>query len=175
MRVLKKALLSLVLLAAGILLTVVLGCRSSGPERETPGDTVRALRYKRLCFESMLEFTHADGTWYEDLYFPENGVRATLLWTSSWDEEAEELEFKDQPKLHATYGEILNKSLLGPLEEKETQQPTEEVQVPRDLAERIFALADLQRRVDEETPLLGEEVYRRGVLRMNVGPPAGQE
>ena len=47
-------------------------------------------------------------------------------------------------------------------------QPTEEVRVPRDLAERIFALADLHERRQRERAALGPIAAAQGVFRAQV-------
>jgi hypothetical protein len=159
--------------ATGILLGFFLGCQSSGPVAEGTRETVRALRYKRNAFESMLEFSHGAGTWYEEMYFPEKGIVSTLGWTSSWDEKEEELELKYKPKLYAYYGDIQNKFAVS--FNNEIEQTTEEIQVPEDLAKRIFALAALQKKLGEEQELLGGVTEKAGVLRMNVEPPPEQK
>jgi hypothetical protein len=157
--------------ARGTLLIFLLGCRSNTPAPDETGKTVRALRYKRLDFESLLEFSHGAGTWHEELYFPEKNVRATLTYTSLWDEKTQ--ESKDQPQLYAAYSAIRNKFLVSV--EKEVEQPTEEVQVPYRLAQRIFALADLRKTVDEQDHVLGEQAERLGLLHMKVEPPRGSQ
>ncbi len=163
---------------SGIFLLPSLGCHTTHPGAEATGrtETVRALRYKRLCFESTLEVLHAAGTWHEELFFPEKGVRATLTSTSSMDENAGEIEFRQEPKLFAAYGELGNKLALSPFDKKETEQPTEEVRIPSDLARQIFELADLQKKMEEATARLGEKVEKSGALHLQVEPvPPVQE
>ena len=155
----------------GILLGFFIGCRSSSPVAEGTRETVHALRYKRIAFESMLEFSHAAGTWYEELYFPEKGIVSTLGSTSWWDEKEEQSKYK--PKLYAYYGDIGNKFDVS--FNKKSEQPTEEIQVPKDFARRIFALPELQKRIDEEQELLGGLTEKAGVLHMNVEPPPEQQ
>jgi hypothetical protein len=148
--------------ALGVFLTFALGCQSGEPL------TVRALRYKRIDYESGLAFSHGMGQWHEELYFPERGVRANLGWTEADDGN------RDVPFLSALFGSIANKSLLaGPI--LESEHPTEEVQVAKDLAERIFALAELQKKLNEEKELLGGLTEKTGVLHMKVKRPLEQE
>ena len=137
---------------AGILMVLVLGCRTSGPPAEAKHGMVRALQYKRLAFESALEFSHGGGTWHEELYFPREGIRATMATASSWDEKDQEMKYR--PKLYVSHGRIGNKFAVS-FHDPEVEQPTREVEVPEDLANRIFLLAGLQKRVDQEQDILG--------------------
>jgi len=146
----------------------LLGCQS-GPDGTAEGAaTVRALRYKRIGFESALEFGHGDGTWYEEMYFPDKGVVATMNSEQSWDESTQKAKYS--PVLYVYPGEIGNKFAVSFTETIE--QPTEEVRVEAELARKIFALGERQRELTEEQHGLGLMLLDSGLLRMNVGPPA---
>jgi hypothetical protein len=149
---------------------LLLGCNSGPHVPDEAGETVRALRYKRIAFESFTEFSHGDGTWLEEMYFPGEGVVATLASISSLDEES--LESKDTPVLHAYHGDMGNKFVPYPNAE-ETEQPVEEIRVPAELAKKIFALAERRRELEAEEQGLGGMLRESGLLRMNVGPPSG--
>jgi hypothetical protein len=158
---------------AGILTSQ--GCRS--PASAEPGgkesaETVRALRYKRICYDSVLDMTHGAGRWVEELYFPEENVVAPLEEITWYDQEAGQTTKK--PCLHAYHGKIGNKFKLSILDEKDTEEPTEEVQVPIALAREIFALADLTKRQSDESDRLGEKAFGAGILRLDVKPPPAE-
>jgi len=145
--------------AVGVLIPLLLGCQTT--------DSVRALRYKRVYYDSVLEWSHGMGRWVEELYFPEKRVVANLSWRSEgWDEEKKETRYK--AVLNTFYGEIGNKFLVG---KNETEEPTVEVRVPEELAKKIFALAELTRKMNEEQERVGEAVKKEELLHWDVEAP----
>lgn len=157
-----------------ILLTLLAAsCAAPGPDGPAPGPPaaptaapedgfVRALRYRRLAYDATwpLETT---GRLIEEIWFPDRGIVCNV--TEEWNLRTEGVsDLRAFPELHAFHSPILNRypERLG--SEKEIESPTEEVRVPRALAERIFRLADLEKERREAMDSLGAEAVEGGVL-----------
>jgi hypothetical protein len=146
----------LMLVLAAIAATVLASRAEDAPA------PVKAVRYRVRVVESALEATHGGGTWIEELYFPAKGVVANV--ENDYNHE------NGVAVVHAFYGAMRNKSrelLGGPAMEV----PTEDVEVPAALAERIFALAELTRRLGDEQRALAEAALAAGTLHTGVEAP----
>jgi formylglycine-generating enzyme required for sulfatase activity len=118
---------------------------------------VKAFRYRVFTAESAMAFTHGGGRWIEELWFPERKLAANV--ETTWN------DGKEDPVVRAFFCERMrNWSQTSGLE-TEREQPAEEVTVPRDLADRLFALADAARKAELERVALGPVVVAAKVLR----------
>lgn len=121
------------------------------------GESVKAYRYRVFATESALEFAHGGGRWIEELWFPDRKFAANV--ETRWN------GGKEEPAVRAFFVERMrNWSQTNGLE-TEREQPAEEVIVPKDLADRLFALADAARKAEEERVALGPVVVAAKVLR----------
>jgi len=127
--------------------------------RPSEPDTVRALRYRVLVVDSALELVHGGGRWIEELYFPDRGVVANV--TSEPDPAAEAGTMRWTA--HAFAGPIRNRFADTPGGE-EVEHATEEVRVPRALAEKLFELADLTRKLERLAGDAAGEARKAGLL-----------
>jgi formylglycine-generating enzyme required for sulfatase activity len=125
------------------------------PKRDA--EVVKAYRYRVFTAESAMEFTHGGGRWIEELWFPDRKFVANV--ETTWN------DGKEEPVVRAFFSERMrNWSQTSGLETVR-EQPAEEVTVPRDLADRLFALADAARRAESERVALGPLVVAAKVLR----------
>src|SRR5262245_32338946 len=108
-------------------------------------DSVLALRYQCCVSESFTDFNHGGGYWIDEIWFPEKGVVANVTFKMRFVDE----KWVDEPTLNAFFSDIRNSSPPRPLED-EIELPTEEVRVPLALANRIFDVAETNRRLEEE-------------------------
>jgi hypothetical protein len=126
--------------------------------RAEDAKTVPALRYRVMIYEGVLDMTHGAGQWIEELYFPSRGVVCNVV------------ERNEAPTLNAFFGSIRNRfhtQIMGP----EVETPTEAVEVPRETAEAIFALAELTKRQREEGARLASRALAETFLHTRVEPP----
>ena len=123
-----------------------------GKEAPAPPATVKALRYRITIYDSALEMTHRAGEEVDELWFPDRKVVANVR-TGPVTE-----DFRCFPVMHAFEGEIRNRQ-YDPVLATSIDLPTQEVQVVRELADRIFELADVTKR----QRALAEDTARRGV------------
>lgn len=145
---------------AALFLAAFPPCVSADPPPPAP-ETVRALRYRVFTAESVTDFNHGGGYWIEELWFPDRKVCAnvTTIWSRGGDEVT----------VHAFFAEKMRNWSQTRGLETEREQPTEEVLVPRALAERIVALAEATRRAEEERKALGPVLVAARVLRTRTG------
>ena len=148
------------------------GCRSGTRSSPEPGPVPRAagraavpaLRYRVWVVEGALEASHGGGKWIEELYFPAQGIVANVVWETTMRTDGKgQFAWDETRAAHAFHGEMRNKSspewFGTPVE-----QPTERVEVPNAVAQRIFALADLTRRREQECTSLGDDLDKAGIL-----------
>ncbi len=141
------------------------------------GRSVRALRYCVQVFEGALAVTHDHGEWIEELYFPDAGVVCNVVWTMDaspeWRGNPVDLGLPSgarqllRPRMNAFFGSIEERwKRSNPLEAKGVgDMPlVGEVEVPRDLAREISALAESTRRVRETESDLGIRAVKGGIL-----------
>ena len=107
-------------------------------------DPVRALRYRIRVVDSALELTHGGDRWTEELYFPDRGVVANV--TSEVVADGDSIT--QRWRMNAFASPIRNR-FAETVGGEEVEHATEEVQVPRALAEKIFELADLTRKLEQ--------------------------
>lgn len=108
-------------------------------EKPAAAKTVKALRYRPKLVESALEWSHGGGTECDELWFPERRVVANV--TTEYGVGGDG-KLATRAVMHAFFGDARTKqSEPGSTEVKDL--PTEEVQVPAELAARIFELAEL--------------------------------
>ena len=100
--------------------------------------TVKAVRYRLKLAESALEMSHGGGVECDELWFPSRRVVANVTSELGLDAHG---KFVSRPVMHAFFGNPRHQRDPGAAGEKDL--PTEEVEVPADVAERIFELATL--------------------------------
>ncbi len=131
------AAVAILTIVACLLPTDPRGARDRGAEEASreiatrPAQAIRALRYRVFVYDSPLHVAHRAGRWIEEIYFPEQGVVCNV----------------DAPMgrtmvVNAFSGPIRNNVFLHPHDENVSEQPVEEIEVPADLAEEIFAMAE---------------------------------
>ena len=128
---------------------------------------VRALRYRAYVYaDGMMDFLHGGGGWIEELYFPDAGVvcnvmRELLVTEADIGKPIRSDQF--QCRANAFYDVIRNRS--GPRGSDPTDpRPVEELRVPAETAEAIFALAALNCRRAEDSICVGTAVQGLGLL-----------
>jgi len=133
---------------------------AAGPRAVPP--PVTALRYNIFFVEFTLEMIRGGGRWGQELYFPERGIVCNLT-----HETGDILEegIKLHPKVNAFENTIRNRYSLRPGQEEITAA-TEEVEIPAEVAERIFAFAELSKRQREESERLGGALEEVGLLNL---------
>jgi hypothetical protein len=150
------------------------GCASTGdgPGLAARPETVRAQRYTILYVESAMDASHGGGTWVEELYFPIRRVACTLRTEGiSWQDMAKEGgELQDLAILDAFPADGPRNDLTG--FHGKGPSAIQEVEVPRTLAEEIFALADMGVRQRELSHRIGISAVRAGILRQSPPEPS---
>jgi hypothetical protein len=135
------------------------------PPRAAVEAAVPAMRYRVWVVEGAMEMVHGGGAWIEELWFPEQGVVANVLWkTETVTKPDGSLDWATKPVMNAFKGKMRNKSNPD-FHGEPIEQPTEKVLVPRDVAQRIFALAELTARQGETAQRMGADVAAGGLLR----------
>jgi hypothetical protein len=135
---------------------------------------VAARRYRFFAVESALEASHGGGRWIEELFFPEQGVVANVVFetefgSGTWTTSPIANAFRsDKPRNRF-------RRRLGDVEE--TVSPLEDVKVPAALAKAIFETADLRARLDAARKDVGARLAKEGLGRDldadgNVAKPA---
>ncbi|MHC4137074.1 MAG: hypothetical protein ACYTDU_15560 [Planctomycetota bacterium] len=141
--------------------------RLSFAQEESPPkkpETVKALRYTILWAESALEITHGGGQWVHEIYFPERKVACVLTFQyPKLTDLSKPGGGKRRPRLYAYPADRPRNDLTG----FENAKPSaiEEVEVPTEVAQEIFRLAELSMRQERETWRLGREVAHRGLMK----------
>jgi hypothetical protein len=121
--------------------------------------TVKALRYEVAVCDSVCDEMHGWYHFIREVYFPDRNVVCNIV---RWHPTAG--ESKETYEMHAFFSKIRNPSKVGPVETREIQMPTEEILVPNDLARKIFALAELNKRMEEVSANLGMQVFDAKIL-----------
>jgi len=103
---------------------------TGGAQGSGPAKTVRALRYRVFVYDSALHVVHRAGRWVEEIYFPDSGVVCNV-----------HAPMGRTLAVNAFPSGIRNRVKLHPRDEELSEQPVEEIEVPADLAEEIFAMA----------------------------------
>jgi hypothetical protein len=122
---------------------------------------VRALRYRVLVHESACDLVHGGGQWIDELYLPDHGVVCNVTGEPA---PTKEDPFATRHRMHAFKGKIRN-VFAETVNGEPQEHPTEELRIPRELAERILELADLterQRRLAETAAAAARDA---GVLK----------
>ena len=117
---------------------------------------VRAERYRLLVFASGLDVAHGDGQWIDELYLPDHRVVCNVV--NEMDE-----HLVEQPRMRAFDSPIRN-VFAETAGGKETVHPTTPVQLPRELADQILALAELTRKQAALSLKAGAAARQAGVL-----------
>lgn len=149
-------LLSTALLFGGILLGRI---TLATEEAESPA-TVKALRYGTPVIQRW-GIEH----WIDHLYFPEAGVDCRV----EFDSRRGVILGKGMQARPSSRPRDLDATPMGEFEIPAV--PHEEVEVPRELAESIFALAELTSRQEKEAARLANAVVSEKLLRST--PPEG--
>jgi hypothetical protein len=105
--------------------------------------------------------------WEEYLYFPGRKVRCTIPLdrkTRAWSGWVV-ARYGEEPAL-LRFGKLLD------AEWPETSLPPREVEIPREVAEEIFALADLNRKLEKESARVARTLRETGVLLQAPANPA---
>jgi hypothetical protein len=113
--------------------------RAGEDERPAAAKTVKALRYRPKLADSAFEMMHGGGVECDELWFPSRRVVANVTTESGADAEG---KFVSRPVMHAFFGDARTKQRDHGIGEEKIL-PTEEVEVPAEVAERIFELAEL--------------------------------
>jgi len=153
-----------VVITASVLLAAA--CAAAPIPEEAPlPDTVPALRYRRLAYDAMA-WHDGTGRPIEEIWFPERGIVANVTEEYSFDEApGGTLDIGSHPEFHAFYSPILNRYPETFLSGAMIESPTEEIRVPRALAERMFRMADLDRELKEGRIAVGRDAKGADVLR----------
>jgi hypothetical protein len=125
-------------------------------------ETVSAQRYRTWVVESAIEASHGGGQWIEELFFPEKGVVANVVWEA--DPSSKET-FAMRPVLNVFDGGIRNRFKMGLTSEKTTETPVENVKVSASLARAVFEAADLRRRLEAARRDLGPRLSEADLCR----------
>jgi hypothetical protein len=145
----------------GFLLLSVLfleGC--SGPQRGEQS-MVKAIRYEVAIADSFTDAAHGSYYLIKEIYFPDRGVVCNLTESTC--------------RMNAFFSDIRNPSTIGVVETQEIKTPTEEILVPADLAEQIFALAELNKKAEELSLSVGKKGREAGILDGKTRPLAVRE
>jgi hypothetical protein len=125
------------------------GCSGAGgtvpgtPRDSGQNGTVRAQRYHVFVGDGFYGAMRGVGSETVELYFPDQGVVANVQW--DFDEVARARgTLRDVPVVHAWYGPS-RYSPYPVLGQSEAPPPPEEVRVPRDVADLVFAAAERRR------------------------------
>lgn len=153
-----------------------LGCRHRGTPRilsaaapgpTLPGEpahpaTVTAVRY-RTWISSMPGRSFSVGYWQEALWFPEWKVGAWASATSSGEPPALVVFPEEWPHANTVKGAAFIPTGGDPREPY--RGPTEKVEVPWTLAQRIRAAGALRAELDRERSAIGPDLAQSGLLR----------
>jgi hypothetical protein len=161
-----------------ILAMVLLGCqrmRSRVPSRP-PADsiaaksdeahpaTVTALRYRRWVSRSAFEGLRGYGYWIEELWFPDWKIVANADPDAPLEPARLNAFASERPLNYAEDHPVFIPEGADP-ESIRKRGPTEEVDVPWDLAQRIRAAATLRERYHAAREAIGPELRAAGLLR----------
>jgi hypothetical protein len=118
--------------------------------QDTRPAPVKAILYPMWVVpDSGLERSHGGGWWINELYLPDRGVVCNVTWRL--DAHANPPSFDLVAVSNAFYGSFEDRK-KGTLEvKKDYVWAQKDVEVPRDVADRIIALADLTKRQREAT------------------------
>ncbi|MHC4974508.1 MAG: hypothetical protein ACYTG3_19510 [Planctomycetota bacterium] len=118
---------------------------------------VKALRYTILWADSAMDLSHGGGRWVQEIYFPQEKVACTLVF------QAPTILAKAAPRLYAFPADRPRNDLTG----LKNPRPSviEEIEVPAEVAQEIFKLAELTRRQEREAWRMGKVVAARGLMR----------
>jgi hypothetical protein len=137
-------------------------------EKPAAAKTVKALRYRVKIVESALDWSHGGGVECDELWFPSRRVVANV--TTEYGVDAAG-GFATRAVLHAFFGDARTKqSELRSAEVKDV--PTEDVEVPAELAERIFELAELTAKQAAMGYELAEKAVAAKTFRLDEPAPA---
>jgi hypothetical protein len=155
---------------AALLPAAFLAGRLSFAQDDTPPKkTVKALRYRILWAESALELGRGGGQWVQEVYFPHKKVACVLVF-----QYPKLVDFEGpgalerRPRLYAYPASRPRNDLTGFNNPKPS--PIERIEVPAEVADEIFRLADLTERQKRETWRLGGVVAKRGLMKQLAQP-----
>jgi hypothetical protein len=167
------------LLTAATLAACVGVLLSNGDDGEA--DTVRALKYETQVYR-WPDIAHCDPEWIEELYFPERGIFCNVILESDWDLDGsppgDEIVFSEEGEdanpttgrlktitrhiVSAHYGKIRNVShLMGGAT---SESKPVEVEVPLELAQSIFCIAEMNKLRDMMGERVGKDLVKGGLL-----------
>lgn len=110
-----------------------------------------------------MDLSHGGGAWHDCLYFADAGVVAQVVWElpPAWWETKDAAE---RPRLHAYKTARAPEPATWPEDAKD--QPLQvPVQVPRQFAEQVIALAEREEQRRRDGERLGAECIATGAVR----------
>lgn len=138
------------------------------PAAPAPGrpvaETVPAKRYRVFTAESALEMTHGGGTWVEEFWLPDAKVVANVEW--AWETTP---EFREYPRVTAFFSDTRRTWSQTSGLETPFETPTEDVALPKALADRFVALAKAARDLEAERRALGPLLLASGAATNGTG------
>ncbi len=137
------------------------------PTEHHGGDTdeVVAYRYPMMVSMSALHASRGMSAWYDTLYIPEYGVVCRVF--GDYEEPSERVKgtwLEEPPRLYAAFRTMAEDRAFNPQHLAESRTAPVEVRLPRELAERILALARTKRRHDIDATEVAHGVLRQGVV-----------
>jgi hypothetical protein len=150
---------ALILCGACALWVLPNGYAGDGKDAAPKADEmVAAKRYKTRV---VLDPTHGQSAWIEELFFPEKRVCANI----EMNVEVKVKEFEFPYVLNAFYGPMRNKFRMDFHSEVDSESLVEDVKVPASVATAIFEAADLSRRLERARHEIGPKVSDLGLCR----------